>query len=420
VDTDQGDGQGCWNAHRTDQAHELLSFINGTVVPATGDSDVVLLGDFNSYAKEDPIAALEAGGYTNLVGHFHGDEAYSYAFDGQWGYLDFALASPSLLAQVTDANDYHINADEPSVLDYNTNFKSSGQITSLYAPDEFRTSDHDSVRVGLDLGDATAPVVTPSVVGLAGNYPWYVSDVMVTWTVTEPDSSVITSGCDASVVLADTTGTTFTCTATSAGGTTEKSVTVQRDATPPDVVWQGGITDGAHYVFGTVPAVSTCSASDSTSGPAGCTVTGYATTVGAHTLTATATDVAGNTRVETRTYTVDPYTLLGFYAPVQMGDVYNVIKRGSTVPLQFEVFAGATELTSTSVVTGLTVTSVTCPTQALRVNLATAPAGNTALRYDPVAGQFVYAWKTPKQAGCLRATITTQDGSSLSALFQLK
>jgi hypothetical protein len=90
------------------------------------------------------------------------------------------------------------------------------------------------------------------------------------------------------------------------------------------------------------------------------------------------------------------------------------------VPLQFEVFAGATELTSTSVVTGLTVTSVTCPTLALRVNVATAPAGNTALRYDPVAGQFVYTWKTPKQAGCLRATITTQDGSSLSALFQLK
>ena len=45
--------------------------------------------------------------------------------------------------------DYHINADEPSVLDYNVEFKSAGQVTSLYAPDQFRISDHDPVVIGL-------------------------------------------------------------------------------------------------------------------------------------------------------------------------------------------------------------------------------------------------------------------------------
>ncbi|MFQ3684595.1 hypothetical protein, partial [Roseiflexus sp.] len=42
-------------------------------------------------------------------------------------------------------------ADEPNVLDYNTNFKNPGQVTSLYAPDQYRTSDHDPILVGLRL-----------------------------------------------------------------------------------------------------------------------------------------------------------------------------------------------------------------------------------------------------------------------------
>ena len=50
--------QGCFNATRTAQANRLLTWINGTVLPAAGDPDVLLLGDFNSYAKEDPVNAL--------------------------------------------------------------------------------------------------------------------------------------------------------------------------------------------------------------------------------------------------------------------------------------------------------------------------------------------------------------------------
>ena len=113
---------------------------------------------YNSYAKETPITTLEAGGFTNLVEKYQGADAYSYVFDGQWGYLDHALgvADPAS-SQVTGVADYHINADEPSVLDYNTDFKSAGQLASLYAPDEFRVSDHDPVLVGLtpDAGPTT-------------------------------------------------------------------------------------------------------------------------------------------------------------------------------------------------------------------------------------------------------------------------
>ena len=163
-DTDQGDGQSCWNAHRTAQANELADWVTNTVIPGARDSDVAIVGDLNSYAGEDPIAALELAGYTNLVKEFHGDDAYSYVFDGQWGYLDYVMASSSLLPQVTGVADVHHNADEPSVLDYNTDFKTAGQIASLYAPDRFRTSDHDPVLAGLDLIGRveTTTVVTSS------------------------------------------------------------------------------------------------------------------------------------------------------------------------------------------------------------------------------------------------------------------
>jgi hypothetical protein len=64
----------------------------------------------------------------------------------------------------TGAGDHHINADEPSVLDYNTNFKSPGQVASLYAPDQFRTSDHDPILTGIApvVDRATTTTVTSS------------------------------------------------------------------------------------------------------------------------------------------------------------------------------------------------------------------------------------------------------------------
>jgi uncharacterized protein len=147
---DDGDGQGNCNVVRTNAANELMSWLASDPT-GTGDPDILIIGDLNSYAKEDPIRALADGDYTNLIYSFSGPDAYSYVFDGQWGYLDHALGSASLTSQVTGVTEWHINADEPSVLDYNTNFKTAGQIINLYAPDQFRVSDHDPVIVGLYL-----------------------------------------------------------------------------------------------------------------------------------------------------------------------------------------------------------------------------------------------------------------------------
>jgi predicted extracellular nuclease len=169
-DADQGDGQSCWNPRRTAQANELASWISGTVIPGSGDSDVLVVGDLNSYAGEDPIAALESAGYVNLIKSFHGLDAYSYVFDGQWGYLDYVLASESMVAQITGAGDAHHNADEPAVLDYNTEFKTPAQVASLYAPDRFRTSDHDPVLVGVNLGAGATITGTPAAATVGAPY----------------------------------------------------------------------------------------------------------------------------------------------------------------------------------------------------------------------------------------------------------
>ena len=160
---DAGDGQGNCNIVRLNAANVLCTWLAGDPT-RIGDPDALIIGDLNSYAKEDPITAIEDVGYTDLIALLWRAEAYSYVFDGQWGYLDHALSSHSLTPQVATVFDWHIDADEPSVLDYNTNFKTAGQIICLYAPDEFRIADHDPVLVDL----ALRPEINESIVTAGG------------------------------------------------------------------------------------------------------------------------------------------------------------------------------------------------------------------------------------------------------------
>lgn len=150
AELDQGDGQGCFNSRRTQQAQRLLAFVSNEVRPAFGTDRILIVGDLNAYAKEDPITTLTAAGFVDEGARFEPD-GYSYVFDGNAGTLDYVLASPSLSPRVTGAAHWRINADEASVLDYNVEFKSAGQQAALYAPNAFRSSDHDPLVVGLAL-----------------------------------------------------------------------------------------------------------------------------------------------------------------------------------------------------------------------------------------------------------------------------
>lgn len=164
---DAGDGQGNCNAERVAAATELMNWLASDPT-GIGDPDILLIGDYNSYAMEDPITVIKNAGFTNLIDSYIGSDAYSYVFDGQWGYLDHAFGSPAFLSQITGVGEYHINSDEPSALDYNTDFKTPNLQDMLYAPDQFRISDHDPVLVGLNL-QATCNGLPATIVGTSGN-----------------------------------------------------------------------------------------------------------------------------------------------------------------------------------------------------------------------------------------------------------
>jgi len=150
---DNGDGQGCWNGRRTEQATQLRGFI-GSVQTARSDADVLVIGDLNAYGKEDPVLNLTGNGLGDLLAAYAGSNDYSYVFDGESGYLDHALATGALATQVTGAAHWHINADEPSIIDYNEEFKQPVCATcgpDYYSVTPYRSSDHDPVVVGLKL-----------------------------------------------------------------------------------------------------------------------------------------------------------------------------------------------------------------------------------------------------------------------------
>jgi len=142
ADADQGDGQSCYNATRVLEASSTLNLLN-TSKAYFNDEDVLLMGDLNAYAKEDPIQTLIQGGLTDMHRVFHADSTYSYMYNGEAGYLDHALASASMAKQITGVSVFHINSDEPAMFEYS----SSGYQTNMY-----RSSDHDPVVVGLQLG----------------------------------------------------------------------------------------------------------------------------------------------------------------------------------------------------------------------------------------------------------------------------
>ncbi|MDQ1619793.1 MAG: uncharacterized protein QOE19_2362 [Actinomycetota bacterium] len=139
---DSGDGQGEWNGDRKRQAASLATFTE-KLRQDTHDQDVLVLGDLNSYTQEDPVEVLRQAGFTDLGSTYDGAR-YSYVFDQLSGSLDHAMATPALTAKVTDVAHWNINAVESFAYQYTGD-------PALYAPHQYRSSDHDPLVVGLDL-----------------------------------------------------------------------------------------------------------------------------------------------------------------------------------------------------------------------------------------------------------------------------
>src|SRR4051812_10917704 len=277
ADADAGDGQSCFADRRTQQATRLLTWINGTVLPAAGDPDVLLLGDFNSYAQEPPVTTLEGGGYTDLEASFGGlGTTYSYLFSAELGHLDYAFSSSSLTGQITGAAPWHINADESDLFDYNDEvFDSPGEASFEEKPDgsalvpprvvfqpatPYRASDHDPVLVGLFLVDDLAITKTDGVTTATPGGS-------VTYTITAsnagPDPAT-------GATVADTFPAVLTCTWTcvgAGGGTCTASGT-------------GNLNDSVNLpAGGSVTYTATCAISAAATGTLSNTATVASSTI---------------------------------------------------------------------------------------------------------------------------------------------
>jgi hypothetical protein len=89
---------------------------------------------------------------------------------------------------------------------------------------------------GARSSSVSPPSITLNVSGKAGDNGWYVSDVGVSWTVSDPTGISSSSGCGPTQLTSDTEGTTLTCSATNNARpplSNSVSVTIRIDKTPP-------------------------------------------------------------------------------------------------------------------------------------------------------------------------------------------
>ncbi len=163
---DQNDGQACWNAFRTLASGTLAGFLE-TNPAGIEDADILILGNLNSYTREDPLAVFNAAGFINLTSRYLSG-GYSAVTEGEAGNLSYALASYTLAVQADQVTQWHINADEPQALDY----RMSNQ-PEIYAPSVFRSSTQDPLIVDMKLIPGWQPVEQTFLPIVHALYPSY-------------------------------------------------------------------------------------------------------------------------------------------------------------------------------------------------------------------------------------------------------
>jgi hypothetical protein len=219
--------------------------------------------------------------------------------------------------------------------------------------------------------DTTPPVITPNITGTLGTNGWYRSNVSLTWSVTDPESAISSqTGCTPSSVTRDTTGVTFTCSATSAGGTTTNSITIKLDKTKPTISYVGASpTPNANGWYNTDVTVS-FTGTDATSGLAACPEVVISLEGARRTARGRCVDNAGNVRKLTSPeFKIDKTAPRMRVTGVAAGRSYRL----GSVPV-----AGCTSSDSVSGVVVQAVVSVTDSSGATSPNPPTSPGSYTA------------------------------------------
>lgn len=104
------------------------------------DADILLVGDYNSYAQEEPIQTIVRAGYEDMIVR-DDSTSYSYVYHSEAGCLDRVFASETMAKQVQKVAVYHLNTD----YFYSRGFKRGLDDTM------FRYADHDPVLISVKL-----------------------------------------------------------------------------------------------------------------------------------------------------------------------------------------------------------------------------------------------------------------------------
>ena len=265
--------------------------------------------------------------------------------------------------------------------------------------------------------DKTKPTISGSASPAPNGAGWNNTNVLVSYSCSDALSGVASCGPD-ETLSGDGANQSSTGTAVDhAGNSDNASVSgINIDKTKP-VVSVTGVSDGATYTLGSVPAPG-CATTDALSGvKTEAVLNTSGGPVGSITATCGgAEDKAGNTDSASVTYTVR-YNFTGFFAPVDNNDVCNVVKAGSAVPVKFSlhgyqgmnIFASGYPKVSTG----------TCTNSAMDNVEETVTAGGSSLNYDTASDQYIYVWKTDKTWGgkAMRFTIVFADGTTRYARF---
>jgi len=321
-------------------------------------------------------------------------------------------ATPSSLAFTSCGTDKEVVFSSSTPGDYDIAVTVSDSGTGTYNTNPAKFTLHVSAA-----SDTTAPQITPNITGTLGNNDWYVSDVNLTWTVVDNESAITSqSGCGPVNIVADQAATTYTCEATSSGGTASTSVTIKRDATAPTL--NPTVSPNPVLLNGT--ATADPAASDNLSGVASSSCDSVDTSsVGAKSVACTAEDNAGNTNQATANYSVH-YGFVGFTSPVDNPGLQNVAKAGQAIPLKWRLVdannSPVTNLTSAKV----TVTDNGCTLGTTQDLLEEYASGSSGLQ-NLGDGYYQLNWKTPTTyaKSCKTMKLDLGEGSNnRTALFQ--
>jgi hypothetical protein len=282
----------------------------------------------------------------------------------------------------------------------------------------------DKVTVKLD---ETAPSIKGEVVaGQLGGNGWYTGPVTVRWTCSDalsgvkvcPKDEVVNSNGAAQKATGEVVD--------AAGNTASATVSVDVDQVAPAVKVVG--VDKASYTLGAQPGPS-CSASDEHSGVASCTVSttgGNANGVGEFTVTAKATDTAGNTASASVKYRVN-YKWDGFRQPItdtahDLGAM-STFKAGSTIPVKYQVKkADGTVVQGVAGAWIVPVKGATTFAPVTEDGVTAAADSGSLFRWDGTDRQWIYNWGTSKADANKQFTIGVRldDGQVYSTVIGLR